>query len=278
VVGLDSSIIRSSFEVDDEGRFGFALQLPNSVKIRVEQNGIEQWIGGPGFDEATVYLAQPGETISGIDLVQCGLQVRVESSDPEFGWPTFQFYDPLDQSLLVSARSEDPSDRNIGIANLWPGEYLVEITPGSNSLGSLSWLPQWFDRAATMEEGQTVVLGGAGDIVTLDVVLERGGVISGQVESASGELWYHYMILTPGDEYVTWARRWYGPTVTAFMLSGLPDGQYKVGFVSASISWNFPGPPPAETIWYPGTQDWDEATILTIEDASEVTGIEFEVP
>ena len=65
--------------VNDDGSFGVDIHLPGPVKLLVTQAGVEQWIGGPTFEEATTFELEAGETISGVELVQCGLRLSVDT-------------------------------------------------------------------------------------------------------------------------------------------------------------------------------------------------------
>ena len=114
----------------------------------------------------------------------------------------------------------------------------------------------------------------AGQILRLDLKLEIGGTISGQVESSSatGSGCYVYAVSTDENDLG-------GPFHTyvagEYNLRGLPDGDFKIGIVAEPVDWS--GPETDGFIWYPGTTDWQDATVVEIRDAADVAGIDFPV-
>ena len=58
---------------------------------------------------------------------------------------------------------------------------------------------------------------------------------------------------------------------------GLPDGDFKVGAWPVGEGRDWLDPPPADTVWYPGTEDWDSASVVEIRDASVVTDLVIDV-
>jgi len=56
-----------------------------------------------------------------------------------------------------------------------------------------------------------------------------------------------------------------------YEVEGLPDGDWKIG------AWlraeGYPDQPPAGTVWYPGTTDWNEAGVIQVRNHADVTGI-----
>ena len=135
------------------------VHIPGPVKLRVLQYGLEQWIGGPGFAEATVFDLALGETIQDVELVQSGIHFVLDGS-LNLSWNTeFRIHDATGENLLATMLYDGGSSHHVGIPNLWPGEFLVYVTPSWDSLGWLTWRPQWWDRAVTAGEATRITLG-----------------------------------------------------------------------------------------------------------------------
>jgi hypothetical protein len=207
IVNLDSTEITRPLWVEDDGTFAIDICLPGPVKIRVTQEGIEQWFGGPSFDEATVYTLQSGQTISDIELIQSGIHFYVNAPEGFVGAARFRLYDPVSLNLLASPYSSSADSRHIAIPNLWPGEFLISVSPGEWSMGSSIWKPQWFDRATGPEQARTISITTAGEVVGLELVLELGGVISGRVIYEEGSSGFYHFVLTTADEFSAWGNR-----------------------------------------------------------------------
>lgn len=274
IVNTDSVTIIRDCQVHGDGRFGFTVHLPEPVMILVRQDGIQQWIGGPGFGEATVYDMRAGETITDIEFMQSGLRLNMvgEGFDPIFS-SDIRIYDPVDLELLVTAQRGQGPGGAVAVTNLWPGDYFLYFTPSYSSFGHLSWLAQWFDRADDPADAQVVSIGSFGEVVRLDVNLERGGTIGGQLEFSSPDGGWYRVIATPADQYLGWGWNYASEEYPDFVLQGLPDGNYKFGVFPSGVDWSYGDPPPEETLWYPGNGNWDEAEILEIIDASDHVGL-----
>ena len=92
----DSVAVLGLCRVDEDGFFSVPVFVPGPVKILVSQKDVEQWIGGPGFAEATVFDLQPGQAVSGIDLVQSGMRIDARGDKSIFWGPGIELYDPVD--------------------------------------------------------------------------------------------------------------------------------------------------------------------------------------
>jgi hypothetical protein len=270
----DSVLVFGPRGVEENGDFTLDLFRPLPVKLMITHNSVRHWIGGPDFASATLFDAGPGAVIQNIDVTLSGLILRIFSDMPDIAeyWTRIELRDPVDQRILV--RGQGRFANQIGIACLQPGDYLLRLTQGS--FGDRDWAPQWFDRAATPAEASLVTIPADGGVLTLAVVIERGGTISGSIVSAPDSLSLNAIIATTADEAVVLGSYW---TVNSFSLTGLEDGSYKLGLVPDSGSGIGAGSaPPASTFWYPGTTDWAAATVFTISDGTVVTGLVFDVP
>lgn len=271
----DSTMVMGLLKVNHDGEFSVPIILPEPVKLLVSQKGVDQWIGGPGFAEATVFDLQPGQTISDVELDQCGLRLdaRVDKLDLDFWGSRILLYDPADLSLIAGASWSDGPDNLVGIPNLWPGDYLLHFTPDDGQLGDLWWRPQWYDRAAEPALAQTVTIGSAGEIVSLGVTLEQGGTVSGTIEGGEAADYYRSVFLAPADGNVSWGFDYLFYDRREFNLIGLPDGDYRIGVTPSGTIAHHGEEAPEGTIWYPGTTEWSEATVIEIRDGGEVTDL-----
>jgi hypothetical protein len=278
VVDEDSTLVLGWLQTEADGAFAVDLVLPGRFKLLVEQDGVGRWFGGPGYTQADVYDLQAGQTISGLEIVQCGLRARISLPSAHGGAATLRLYDPVDLSLQVSAHLDIGSDLEGEVANLWPGTYLLEIDQQSGSRGQVSWRPQWFDRATTPDGARPILISEEGGIVTLDLTLEPGGVISGHAGLEPAGRDYCYIVLTRADEIVIWCYNNTWSSLPDFTFRGLPDGEWKLGALPADADWSLGEPSPDGTLWYPGTDDWNEAAILGIVDAGTVADLVVPVP
>jgi len=272
--GADSAIVVELGTVEENGDFTLELFRPLPVKLLITQNGVRHWIGGPDFASATLFDARPGTVIQNIEVTLSGLILRIFSDIPDIGryGTRIELRDPADQRILVS--SDGQFANPIGLGCLWPGDFQLHLTRGQ--FGHRDWAPQWFDRAATPAEASLVTIPGDGGVLTLAVVIERGGAISGSIVSAAGTFQLKALIATMADEAVVLGLEW---TANSFSLTGLEDGSYKLGLVLGDSPMITAGSvPPASTFWYPGTTDWAAATAITISDGTVVTGLVFDVP
>lgn len=272
LVTPDSSIVRGLRQVEADGSFAVDLHLPGPVKVLVDHEGIRQWIGGTDFETVTVFSMESGQTISGVRLVESAL--RVDFPDPAFspGQPSLRLFHSSDRS--PAAALELPSSEGpFLIPNLRPGEYLLRVEP--HQRGSYTtWVPQWYDRASRGEEARLITIDREGVIVRIAVNLERGGRIQGVVLGPEEN---HLIYLTPADEQSAWTRVFSGAAGGDFDMEGIPDGAWKIG-AWRSAPGAYPDEPPPDTVWYPGTRDWNSAGIVSITAASEVLGIEIAPP
>ena len=268
-VSEDSLLTLRRMQVADDGFFSAGFLLPGPLKLMVSQGGIDHWIGGPGFTEATVFSPQPGETISGIEFVPCGIHLVVDDSGLPLRGGSIAVYDGTGSTLVTEVLGYARTDRHIAIPNLWPGEYLIHITPDYWWRGSTEWKPQWFDRADEVAQAQPVVLASAGEVARRDVVMELGGKILGSVTRVEDPVIGYRLFVYPADADTTWmdVHVWQ----EGFAVMGLPDGDYVIAAAP------FLGEPD-DPVWYPSTLDRAEAQVIEIRDASVFEGADILLP
>jgi hypothetical protein len=184
--------------------------------------------------------------------------------------------DPVDQSLVMRIYSS--YDEQVVLTCMLPGQYLLHAKSGS--FGSSPARPQWYDRAATPESATLVSVPDGGGVVHLDVRMERGGTISGMATVATDSSGWGMIVVTGADNDIVLGRTYgYGTATKEFLLQGLEDGSYKLGYLPASVSSPRTGEPaPAGIVWYPHATEWAAATPIVIGNGGDVTGIVIDVP
>ncbi|MCK4303495.1 MAG: hypothetical protein KAY24_04590 [Candidatus Eisenbacteria sp.] len=274
ILDPDSLTIMGPRTVGDDGHFAVDVYLPGPVKLLVTQAGVEQWIGGDSFEEATIFTLESGRTVSGVRFVQSGFRLAVSTPAAGCSDAWFRLYDPTDLSLVAAAHLV-ASNSFIGMSNLRPGTYLMEIAP--RRPGWATWAPQWFDRMTSPEDARTITIAYEGEVVPLSVILEKGGTIEGTVLMAEGSEVNCYVMITPASERVRWGYCYAWDWQPDYDIRGLPDGDWKVGVWPIPADYELPAIPPDDTVWYPGTTDWNAAGVIEIRDFGDVRDIDIAV-
>lgn len=275
IFGTDSTIVRGARPVAADGTFDDAILLPGAVKLLVSQDGINQWIGGDDFTGATTFTLQAGQVTSGIEFVQSGMILDVTVPGLYVQWGRFSLYDASTASLAVTWLLQNESDLVFAIPNLRPGTYRMHIDPYFR--GREPWAPQWYDRVTSQAQARTITIGQPGDVARIPVVLERGGTIGGIVREDPASNTTIYIYVTPADARTHWGLAYAFAGRRAFKVEGLPDGDWKIGASRVSPD-DDTTEPPANTLWYPGTTDWQAASRITTRDFEDITGIDIVVP
>jgi len=278
LVSPDSLSVRGPHRTAIDGSFSFDIQRPEPVKLLVTQYGVEQWVGGPGFDEATVYPLQSGETISGVEFVQSGVRVLLAATDFFIGTMDFRFHDPADLTLLATASINFEYDHHLSIPNLWPGDFLLFVCPEGQWQGRYDWRTQWLDRVNDPEQAQLITIAAEGDIVPINLTLECGGVITGRLEGGEEAVSSYCILVTSAGEKTLWGHSDTWASGLEYEILGLPDGDFKIGAVPRYPGETQPDPSLAGVVWYPDTIDWDAAGVIEIQEAARVTDVVIVMP
>lgn len=275
---LDGNVVAGPCRPTPDGRFDFEFHRPVPVRLEAADRGISYWVGGPRKEQATIFTLVPGQTISDADAVIPGAVIRVVAGSPGLDRRsvTLEFMDPVDRSLVMRVYSS--YDEQEVLACMLPGQYLLHARSGS--FGTAPARPQWYDRAATPEAATLVTIPDNGDVVHLDVRMERGGTISGMATVATDSSGWGMIVVTGTDNDIVLGRTYaYGTATREFLLQGLEDGSYKLGYLSESVASPRTGEPaPAGIVWYPHAADWAAATPIVISNAGDVAGVVIEVP
>jgi hypothetical protein len=270
--------VLSPRRVAEDGTFGIDLHLPGPVKVYVRQNDLIQWIGGDGFEEATVFDLVAGETITGLTYARGALRFAVTGWSPFSDQLRLDFHDADDPTgPFLTASLENGLAPSLAVCNIPPGRYLLHVVWDGAMAASSHWIPQWFDRARTPEEARIVEVT-LDAVETLDIVLEPGGSVSGRLLLDEQEEQNYFLFLTPADEAVTIKRDFTGWGSDQFYLAGLLDGDYKLGVVSTRVEGWSGEPHPEATIWYPGVESWEDAAVLEIRELGAITDLVLQIP
>jgi hypothetical protein len=279
----DSLAIVAKAISGSDGAFEVPLVIPEPVRVLVSLGGNERWIGGESFATATRFDPQAWSITDVGRLEESGLLLELITPAPRVrGGFGVELVRPGETEPARTLWLDyDPATNLVGIPSIEPGTYLMRF---DNSRMQMNWVGQWYDRAAGVEAATQVTIPSGGAVVPLAVQLEPGGSLSGSVPSDSLSDPRDFVIYvadaqrreTVGRIYECEPCSCYGSPFR-FTARGLPDGSYRVG---ALVGDHCPPPwaAPPETIWYPGTTDWDSAGVVTIVNHAAVTGLEIHLP
>ena len=271
-----TTILAGEWQTGSDGRYEFDLCLPRPFRLKATVGNASLWYGGLRQEDATVFAPQPGQAITGLDLVGGGLRVESGLDIPGSRYSTayFELYSPADLSLVGTWSAA--LDYRLGLANLPAGTWLLRVSRDLSDYYQSRWRPQWFDRAASAGAATPIVVPAGGGIVAVDLALELGGVIAGNGTGATDGDWRR-VVLTRADTPSVLALRYIPPDGYGFRLAGLEDGLYRVG-ISPERAPRNGDLPPVGTNWYPGTADWAAAADIAIAGADSVGGLLIAVP
>ena len=276
LVTPDSLVVVGDWDVEDDGSFGIDLLLAGPVKLRLDWDEIEPWYGGEDFASATTLDIVAGETISDLVFDFSALRLNVTCSGFLSGSMYLDFYDPSGETRLYRMHPYVHYGMTI-VPNLPPGEYLMHVPQHGHNTENTPWHPQWFDRATSPATADLVTLA-AGDIQRIDLVLDKGGSILGHFDCGVDTTATYYVIAVPVDDPETYTYDYDVAPETGYAITGLSDGPHKLAaYVHTFSYWSPSMPLPEGTVWYPGTEDEAEAGILYIENACDVTDVDFGV-
>ncbi|MCK4547514.1 MAG: carboxypeptidase regulatory-like domain-containing protein [Candidatus Eisenbacteria sp.] len=252
--------------VDHQGAFAVPMFAPGQVCLWYRHGDHSGWVGGSSFEEAELFHVGSGIVIDVNPIVlSCIVGHVAESALWEISSAYLSLYRGEPDDFLDSYFLRN--DVVFAFSGLEPGAYYLSILPHAGE----AWRPQWYDRAANRETATPIIVAEDGEIVDIEVTLEKGGVIRGRVFDATGAGVENVDLLitsistdwsVPGD--------WRTESDGSFEIAGLPDGDLIIGvryYVGEDRTYSY----------YPGTADPDSAEIITIIDASEVTGIEWQI-
>jgi hypothetical protein len=247
--------------VDGEGRFDVPLYLGDHVFIVSMIDGIEQYRTRSGEPGADGFDLEPGQVVSDVFMRDYGLRVDVIRPDgyhPEDNTIRlyYSFYEEPTKTLSLALGQD-----SFSFGNLRPGDYYLHLR--RDELQPPPWLPQWYDRTPSREEATPIVIDGSSTVTRIDLVVELGGIIRGQIFGSDGEPLQGFQVKVRTDEGESLLGLWRTKSDGSFAVYGLKDDGYHIGV----------GTEGGDVWWYPGTWDWRSSEVITISDHGEVGGI-----
>ena len=229
------------------------------------------WVGGQDFGSAAQYDLIP-DSITIVPPITAGA-IRFRWIGPQAGGVkharVLMF---TDQGWSLPERLVSWSGDLVTLHVLPPGKHRLRLEP--TQPGMDTWLPQWYDRADSVDEATWIEIPESGPVVPIELRIENGGVIRGPLLTSLSYAFFA-VFATRADEYQAC---WTGSATSIdgeYFLRGLPDGAYKVGLSrNASLAAGCPVPP-SDSRWYGDTAAWDSAAVITIRDHEVIEGIEL---
>ena len=244
---------------EDDGTFMLPLFIAEPVRLLTECEGLEQWVGGATYAEAQVFSLGPGDRITGVSVVECGLIVWLE------GPGVLSRHRASIRLIDAAGHTFEPtnySDNPITICNLAPGEYRLLVY---GYCDGEPWASQWYDGAESASAATPIELE-PGELRTVTIHLVEGGGIQGRVLNSDGQpLDYYILRLCDADGEIL-CEQWQSRIHGEFSFSGLANGDYCLAVRTTGS---------AELCWYPGMREFEHATPIRIRDHGTVTGIEW---
>ncbi len=254
----------AEYSVDGHGEFSIPFLAPGSFRLRVYALGRSRWVGGADYEDATEFAVALGATVEADPIAVSCLRFRA-IGDPD--WQpcsgTILMYDESGRAVTQQSLA---SCGETFVGNVPPGAYRVRLWQA----GACVWRPQWYDRSPDIDGATPVVVPAAGERIDVSFVLEQGGKILGRVVDSDGE----GVPRRPLELYAVnmhWSsdNDWETDAEGNFLVEGLPDDDIRIGIRHPYYY--------SRVNWYPGTVDVDSAAVITITNAEEVTGIEWQL-
>ncbi|NTV03997.1 hypothetical protein HGA89_03635 [bacterium] len=246
---------------DPDGSFQIVLAIPQDVRLLFYCGGASRWHGGLTFATATNYALQAGDRITGIDVVEGGLEIWLDG-------PGVMAHHDVDLEVCDEAGnvlvSLDAWHSPIRIGNLLPGRVLLRL---DGVCERQTWAGQWFDGAASPADATPIEVV-AGERRRLDVTLTPGGSIAGVIREADGAIPGSIQMTICDDHGEPLCQQWSYFNGGDFSFVGLADGDFYLKALSGDGSpW-----------WYPGASAFEGAVAVGITDHGAVTGLSWMLP
>jgi hypothetical protein len=242
-----------------DGAFRVPLLIAEPVRLLTQCQGLKQWVGGATFAEAQVFPLDPGDRITGVSVVECGLLVWLE------GPGALSQHQASIRLIDAAGHTFEPlnySSNPIPVCNLAPGEYRLLV---HGYCDGESWASQWYDGAESPSAATPIELE-PGELRTVTLHLVEGGGIQGRVLNSDGQPLDRYYLRICDADGEPLCGQWQSVTDGEFSCSGLANGDYYLAARTTSS---------AEACWYPGMSEFERATPIEIRDHGIVTGIEW---
>jgi hypothetical protein len=246
-----------------EGLYQLWILAPVRVRLNISIEGSMAWYGGRSFADATEFDLRPGDETE-VNVVESGIAGELGRSGIAGYCNSSRAYLHDEQGRVIASTDVGWEKGLIRFANLQPGTYFLRLARGP------TWIEHWYDHAIEFAQATPIEVTGQGQIVWISPTPLDGAKITGRVLDHRGVPIIGAVVgLTASDVYQVPCERQVptGPN-GQFSMPALPDGAYKLGANTLASG----------IVWYPGVADWDSATVITIENLTDVTGIEIMYP
>ncbi len=262
----DDSLFIARAIVDDEGHFALNFYIPMPVRLQVSIEGMGCWIGADNFLEATTFEPEAGGTLVIDPYIESGIVCSFSGPGSDTDHRAMISLVDAGGSLIMASHYNPYRVNPIPIPNLAPGTYYLHVERVTDTQ---RWLPQWYDQADSLQDATPIEVFAGGEATEVTVRLIEGGAIHGRILMSDRSPYGNWCVRVcpASDSTDAYARVMAGEMTGAFSAVGLPDAAYKLGLWYGGPYW-----------WYPGTWDWEAAEVISIEDHSKVTGVEWCLP
>lgn len=276
VFSADSARIGSR-PCDAAGDFEATFWARVPVKLAVGTSSEVTWIGGPRFDEATLF-EPPADGELRVHFTDSAIEVHFPGLNPQTtqDW-SLRLTDPTGAPVMAVRIHDWPNEPAL-VPFLPGGSYRIHVRP--EPFLASDWRPQWYDRADDLAEAMPIVVQHEGEVVSVDVALQSGAQIRGTVREPGGSPMADFSVyLTRVDSGTILGDKYEGKSQTGeYVLRGLPAGRYRVGALEFWEYGEDAADLPSRTRWYQDRITWADADVITIAGTDSVTGIDFSLP
>ena len=251
--------------VSSDGDFTCGFLLPQTVILSSEYRGVIQWMGGDTFKTARVFDLQPGDRITGVTVVESGIQIRLDGpGDLVYHRPSLTIRDESGRNYNPYSNSNNP----FSVCNLRAGRYYVQV---EGYCEDKIWARQWYGGVESLEGAIPIDLA-EGELRQIVMELELGGSIEGNLFRADGSRPYYieFGLFDAGGEpqCTAWWQQWRRFDEGFFRFQGLENGDHYRGVKTTGD----------EMWWYPGTREFTEAIPVVIVNHEAVTDVNWVLP
>ena len=238
------------------------------VEFRGFNNGglEHQWYNNAlNYRESTRITLAEGQDVTGIDaaLVKAASISGTVAAPPgvDLSNVKVSVYATGNPSSQITGTISAKADGSYKVSRLPAGSYTMKFD-GDDSGAAL----QWYNDAATFDAANVIVLGTGEDLTGVNTTLVKGASISGTVTTPGGVWDYHVAIsLYPSDPQGAAIKSAYRQHDGSYIFKGLRAGSYKVE-VADTNDW-------ALDQWYDNADTRETASVVTVSEGQDVTGI-----
>lgn len=159
---------------------------------------------------------------------------------------------------------------------LYAGDYVVVFEPSSyNEINGTEYLDEFYDNARDWDSAALVTATPGAPTLGVDADLEVGGSISGTVMGDGSPVGAGVAVVAY-DEYGNWIAGDETDADGAYRITTLQAGAYRVLF--DANGYNSTNGTSFLSQYYDGVRDWDSATPVSVELATDTSNIDADLP